>query len=854
MDLLERDDVLAGLRSLVKRATQGEGYIVLIRGEPGIGKTSVARELTKSVTEDAFILWGSCDDLLTPRPLGPFLDMAFDEPRLSDSLAGNDRSRVFKALLELSTRAMRPTVLVVEDIHWADGATLDILTALGRRIHDTHALLVMTFREPIPADHPLSLTLGDLPSSRVRHIELQPLSHDTVIDLARSDDQGARIWNLSQGNPLFVAELLKSPTGEVPPSVLDHVRSQLGRLTAKGEQLMRLVSAVPGHVELSLVEEIDPSLRDSIPEAENLGLLELQGDSLIFRHELVRTTIEATLSESLRREVNLRLLEASESLGIDIARRAHHARQAHAADAMIRLLPEAAEQAASANSHREAVAHLRALEPHLDLVPPQQRAALFEMWAFEEDFVSGSGMKQALKAVELRRLLPDKRELGSSLLRASRSAHFGGDRELAEELAEEAVEFLSGIGGPDLGDGYAELSRLDMLDYRFDKAIEYGEKALQLAPGPSRIRASALTNVGSSKALLAYPEGTDLLRESAAISLGLGLHRELHRARGNLITSALMWKDLATAEDLNDLALRELGDQSPATEAWHLGAVASIHILSGRYESASSTLAGLLARDDVEKGDRIGFAISYAKVSIRTGHHDAPKAVEGALRMAQEFGEGQDSVKLAAEWAEYLWVFQRVDESVTNSNLKSLREAQSAGIPWETANIALWLWLDGHIDDMPSNAAEPVRWLANGQWEQTAHWFSDRGLPYENAVALSLGDQSAQLRGLQLADEIGALPLAARLRNQLRAQGIRRIPRGPREATRQSPIGLTARQTEVLELLGRGLTNADIADRLFLSPRTVEKHVAAVLAKTGASNRTDAVAIAGEIGFVVEKI
>ena len=126
---------------------------------------------------------------------------------------------------------------------------------------------------------------------------------------------------------------------------------------------MRLVSAVPGLVELSLVEEIDPSLRDSIPEAENLGLLELHGDALVFRHELVRTAIESALSEALRREINLRLLEASESLGIDLARCAHHARQAHAADAMIRLLPEAAEQAASAHSHREAVAHPRALEP-----------------------------------------------------------------------------------------------------------------------------------------------------------------------------------------------------------------------------------------------------------------------------------------------------------------------------------------------------------------------------------------------------------------------------------------------------------------------------------------------------------
>lgn len=842
--------MLRRLQSLVIRAGEGDGKIALIRGEPGIGKTSVVRALTSAAGREAHVLWGSCDDLLTPRPLGPFLDMALHEPQLAEALHGGSQSHILEALLDLLTRSIRPTVAVVEDIQWADGATLDLLTALARRIHNTHAVLIVTFRERIAADHPLGRTLGDLPSHHMENIELQPLSYGTVISLATSDEMGARIWELSGGNPLFVSELLKSTSEAIPLSVRDLIRSQMSRLSAKGEQFLQLISAVPGRVELSLVDAVDTSLRGVIGEAEDLGLLTMEGDSVAFRHELVRTAVEESLSESLRREVNTKLLMASESLGLDVARSAHHARQAHSAEAMTRILPRAARQAAEAHSHREAVGHLRALEPFLERVPLQQRAELNELWAFEEDLVSGSGLKQALQAVELRRSLANQPGLGAALLQASRSAHIGGHRQLAEDLANEAVETLADIGGLALAEAYAELSRLEMLDYELDKAIEYGELALQLATEAGHARASALTNVGNSKAILGYPDGADMLRESARIASELGLDRELDRARCNLIATALMWGDVVTAEELNDLALAELADQSPAAAAWHLGARASIHLLRGQYQPAESLYEDLLNREDVEAADRISFAMGFAKVAVKTGRHDAPEAIEDALRMVEEFGEGQDSHRMAADWAEYLWVFGRDDESITEANLDALQRETSAGIPPTIGSIALWLWLDGHIDEVPQSAAEPVRWLAAGEWKRAADWFSDRGFPYEEAVALSLGDQSAQLEALTLAAGIGARPLAAKLRNQLRVQGVTRIPRGPREATRQSPIGLTARQTEVLELLGQGLSNAHIADRLFLSPRTVEKHVAAVLAKIGASTRGEAVAIAEERGVI----
>lgn len=850
MDLLERDDDLGRLGSLLLRAHQGTGQIALIRGEVGIGKTSIAKTLADSVSGDAHVLWGSCDDLLTPRPLGPFWDMATNEPELSAALIANDREELLEVVLTLFARALRPTLAVVEDIHWADGATLDLLTALGRRLDRTHALLVMTLRDGIPTDQPVSLTLGSLPSALVQNIELAPLSYAAVVSLSQSADQAARIWNLSAGNPLYVTELLKGRRGEIPASVQDVVRSHLARLTAKGEQLVQLAAVIPGRAEISVLDEIDPNFRDSIAELEDLGLVMLEGDAIVFKHELVRSAVESSLAESQRRQLNLKVLAACESIGLEVSRCAHHARQAHATDAMIRLLPAAAEQAAAAGSHREAVAHMTALEPYLGRIPRRERAAIYELWAHEEEFVSGKGLDQALESVSLRRSLNEPTEYGESLLRASRSAYFSGQRQQARDFAREATDVLATVGGEHLAAGYAELSRLFMLDFDFDLAIEYGEKALALTPDPVLQRANALTNIGTARALRGYPDGADLLRESARISEELGADRELHRARGNLIWSAMQWGDLGVAESLNDLALEELGDGSPATSAWHLSARASIDMHRGRFDQAESTLRKLMDRTDLETGDRVGAARGLACVLVRTGHPESRNALEEAGAMAETFGEGQDDGSTAARWAEFLYLFQVDDETTTKRNLGVLENVVSSGNPWEVADLALWLWLDGHIDRIPPVAAEPVRWVGSGRWKRAHDWYSTRGLPYEQAVALSQGDTKAQLQALGIAHTIGAKPLAAILRRHLHAQGVQGIPQGPRAATRANPLGLTARQTEVLGLLGEGLSNAAIADRLFISPRTVEKHVAAVLEKTGASTRQDAVATAHDTGLL----
>ena len=219
--LLERDGDLADLEALLGEARDGSGAVALIHGEAGIGKTSLVRAFVERHVDEAFVLTGGCDDLRTPRPLGPVWDMAYDDPSLFDALGHDDRHQVFHRVLELCSRSLRPTIVVIEDVHWADEASLDLVTFLGRRIERTHALLVLTFRdEPANADA-LAGLLADLPHDRRIHVPVRPLTLEAVRALAGDELDPRSIWEVSGGNPFLATELAAVGNSGVPASVLD---------------------------------------------------------------------------------------------------------------------------------------------------------------------------------------------------------------------------------------------------------------------------------------------------------------------------------------------------------------------------------------------------------------------------------------------------------------------------------------------------------------------------------------------------------------------------------------------------------------------------------------------------------
>jgi DNA-binding CsgD family transcriptional regulator len=363
------------------------------------------------------------------------------------------------------------------------------------------------------------------------------------------------------------------------------------------------------------------------------------------------------------------------------------------------------------------------------------------------------------------------------------------------------------------------------------------------------VRCTALISIGVVENETNYPAGNPTLTEASAMARSLGLHREWWWAQLNLILGATANKEIDRSRQYNDATRAEIGDDDLAVTSFHVFKVAEFAIMTGDYHAAESTLETLRRQTD---NNVWWLAWAQALVQMRRGDLSAAESSTHLRRVADALGEPHPLFHAATLSAEYLFVFEGTDADATARNLETLANVVSSGIPWWIADLALWLWLDGHIDQIPDLAADPVHWLASGQWEKTADWYADKGLPYEQAVALSLGDEPAHMRALRIADQIGARALGSKLRRQLRANGVKGVPRMPRVNGQPNALGLTARQSDVLGLLADGLTNSEIAQRLFISPRTAEKHVAAVLSKVGAADRHEAVSLARQTGDLPE--
>jgi DNA-binding CsgD family transcriptional regulator/tetratricopeptide (TPR) repeat protein len=857
MDLLEREADLGILNSALVDAGRGVGSVVLVSGEAGIGKTSLVRTLTHNHNEDARILWGACDDLTTPRTLGPFHDIAMQVGgALREAVARGQRGEVFNAVLEAVTDGSAPTVVIVEDVHWADGATLDVLKFLGRRIERVPATLVLTYRdEEVPHNHPLMLVVGDLPASAVHRIHLAPLSMTAVKEVAtRYGGSAEGLFTNTQGNPFLVSEALLAPPGDVPVNVRDAVQSRGARLSATGRAVAELISVVPSRTERWVLDAFPEFKLEALDECLQRGLIEFNEHTVWYRHELVRGAMEGSLTPARRRELNAFVLDVLSLRGADTARIVHHARQARDSAAIAQYAPAAGRQASAIGAHGEALAHFRVAVEYATELEVKDHAQVLTDYATECYFTAevADGLEPARQALVLWRELSDTIREGDVLRLMSRLHWWLGHSEQALECGLAAVQALTSVDqSEELGMAYSNLAQVFMLSQQSDAAEEWATKAITLARELDDLStlAHALNNLGSTKLRLGDRAGYALLEESLKISVREGFDDHAGRAYANLSWMDLDFRQYEAAEKHIEEGLAYANRLELGGSIYYITAERSRLMFElGRWEKAENDALWVLNRPKEHGITAIVAMTALARLHVRRGDPEVDKTLEEVSSLAEQTGEIQRIAPVAAARAELAWLRDDA-QGIQNAIADVYDLALGVHQPSIIDELAFWMWRAASTEKVPKGSKTPYSQQMNGDWQDAAVAWERMGCPYEQAVALMESDEPERLlEALTIFDQMGAIPAAAKLRRQLLQMGVQGVPRGPRTGTQAHPAGLTPRQADVLELIAKDMTNSEIADQLFISTKTVDHHVSAILMKLEVPSRHDAAAAAEERG------
>lgn len=853
--LLERDQELELMTDLLAGVDSSGGKAVLIRGEAGIGKSSLVKEFVRRHSEVAHVYLGSCDDLLTPQPLGPFWDIARKEASLARPLEQGDRPAVLSAALELLSSSLRPGVLVVEDTHWADEATLDAIRYLGRRIGQTNGLLLLTYRDgDVDYDHPLRGVIGDLPPQDVLRIRLGGLSARAVASIvAGSDLDPDDVLSVTDGNPFLVTEMASVQGGVVPSSVQDSVMGRAATLSPEARDLLKTLSVIPERVPLQDVEPLTNRRDTLVHECEQRGLVDVDGQFVAFRHELIRRAVETSLTATERVEKNRRVL-ARLPADTDAALLVHHAREASDLDQLVALAPRAARAAATLGSHREAAEHFRQLTMHLDRLDPDLKGPILDEWAHEEFLVDNVDEAISLNTLALLHYehAGDLRAESRALARGAHFHELAGQRNRAEHMARKAVDVLGPEpDGGDLAEALEVNAFLQMMAGNLHSTEELVDQTLEAA-GPDideRVLIRSLNHRGIAANIANYPAGLASLEEARLRSEVSGQWYEECRALVNLAWAATESRDLPRAHEYARKAIASGDNHEIRTlETYGIALFARVLELQGEWNAAEDLARAQLGSSAITQMVMLPI---IGIIEARTGGSSADSILMQAWEASRVANEFQRLGPVAIALAEKAWISRT--SLVPIADLRQvMQDGLEKGFKWSPGAIALWLWKQGELSLPPDGIADPYRLLIEGEPLAAAEVWANIGCPYERAIALSHGDRDAQLEALEALESLGASTIAAKHRRGMREAGFT-VGRGKSQRTRSHVAGLTARQAEVLQLLDEGLSNTEIADLLFLSPRTVENHVSGILSKLDSSTRTEAVSRARSEGLLASK-
>lgn len=858
--LLERDAELERLHDAFDAAVMGNGRLMLVAGEAGVGKTALVRRFCDTLGSRSAVFAGACDALATPRPLGPFVEIAEFAGIAGTLDSGSAAHRLASDLLDLARE--RPHVVVVEDVHWADEGTLDIVRILGRRIGETSCLLLLTYRDDeLSREHPLRIALGDLSTAAaVERLDVRPLSREGVARLATHRDADS-VWRLTSGNPFYVTELLAQPGDETPATVRDLVLARVAQLGPKATAVVEATAIAPPSVDAPLLLAVCGEAADSVDECLASGVLHAAGGGVAFRHELSRIAVEESLSPArrlaLHRSMLLALVDHPRERG-DLARLAHHAEEAGDRDAVLRFAPAAAEQAAKVGAYREAAAqYARALRFDGDLLPGE-RAELLEgrsraCYLADDQTEAIEVVREAIRCRQAQDAPLEEARALTELTDYLWCRGFNGE---ADEAVERAWQLAA--GRPEQREhayvSHTQALRL-ILDGDIDACLEHAQEALEIGErfGDAWIAAHARVTIASATARRDLEHGLPLLEDAVRGARQNGEHEVAARGLNALVFRALGWNRHDLAERYIDDAIEYCTEHTQ--DLWRINvlAVAARWALDrGRWDDAVR-YAGAVLDDPRESPWTHHEALCVlALVRARRGDPDARSALAEAKAVGVPAEEWFAHVDLAAADAEVAWL-EASAPGVDDATAAQLASAIARGDQDAACRLLFWRRLAGLDAETTGDATGPYALALAGRWNEAAGEWRRLECPYEAAFALAqVDDEDARRHALEELHRLGARPAATMVARRLREGGAS-VPRGPRATTRANEAQLTARELEVLRLVADGLRNADIASRLFLSRRTVDHHVSSILRKLGARSRGEAVATATRLGLFEDR-
>jgi DNA-binding CsgD family transcriptional regulator/tetratricopeptide (TPR) repeat protein len=842
-ELLERADQLEALAGALAAVEEtGRGRLALVRGEAGIGKTALVDSFSGAVGSVP-VLRAACEPLHTPSPLGPFLEIADGVGgELARVAAAGPQPYALTAEL-VRELASRPAVVLVEDIHWADEATLDVLRLLSRRLETVPALVIVTYRDDeLTRDHPLRALLGEF-GARALRVPVTPLSPESVARLATESgvDPGV-LYERTNGNPFYVTEALAAGGEGVPETVRDAVLARAARLGEDARRLLDAVAVVPPPVERVLLDRLVPNADSALDQCTAVGMLRADAGRVGFRHELARIAIEDALPpgarRTLHRAVLALLLEASGD--VDPARFAHHAEEAADTDSILRFAPVAAERAAAVGAHREAAdQYARALRHAADVDPAQRAGWLVQraLSCYVTD-QSDETIESLRLAASIYHELGDEVSEGYARERLCAYLWCPGYVEESRAAGLHAVALLEPHGpSRQLGAAYDQMAFLADQGSRPDEARLWRERLLETAIATGDVELEILSRA----------DGPEVAFEAALEHGLIGLAGAIQQE----VAGAPLWERRYDAADRSLLAGLAFHSDHGLELFRHyiLSWLATSALEQGRWDEAVDWADEVIRTPRASIAPRVLALTTVGLVRARRGDPDPWSPLEEAYQLAIVSGEPRRMFRTAAARAEVAWLEGR-DSEIAELTAEAFGIALARRDGEIIGALGVWRRRAGLPVDVVDGVDPHHALELRGEYAAAAAKWAETGCPYEAALALaSTDDESSQREALEELHRLGAEGAVTAVTARLRSTGVRGLPRGPRRTTRENPSNLTTREVEVLQLLMEGLRNSEIAERLVLSERTVHHHVSAILRKLGAGSRTEAVARASTLGI-----